>query len=192
MNKQEAMKILTDTKHDYEFCWSNDFRTGFFEGIDCSLKTVKQIDEPEKPILTKEEAEWLEHLKLIGNFTYCLYIITRQGWGYDFEFSSHEKKYKLSCANKNDGDENELTKNRLVNALIYGYEVEKEKLYTVELPNPNNLDYLMLQKDRRGKISVAWYCTDSWREDERVRLTEAEIKEDFEWAWQFAEEVEND
>ncbi len=133
MNKQEAMKILTDTKHDYEFCWSNDFRTGFFEGIDCSLKTIKQIDEPEKPILTKEEAEWLEHLKLIGNFTYCLYIITRQGWGYDFEFSSHGKKYKLSCANKNDGDENELTKNRLVNALIYGYEVEKEKIYTVRL-----------------------------------------------------------
>ena len=135
MNKQEAMKILTDTKHDYEFCWSNDFRTGFFEGIDCSLKTIKQIDEPEKPILTKEEAEWLEHLKLIGNFTYCLYIITRQGWGYDFEFSSHGKKYKLSCANKNDGDENELTKNRLVNALIYGYEVEKEKLYTVKFSN---------------------------------------------------------
>ena len=48
----------------------------------------------------------------------------------------------------------------------------------------------MLQKDRRGKISVAWYCTDRWREDERVRLTEAEIKKDFDWAWQFAKDVE--
>ncbi|RGC38697.1 DUF1642 domain-containing protein [Streptococcus gallolyticus] len=93
------------------------------------LDIINQLDEPEKPVLSKEEAEWLEHLKLIGNFTHCLYVITRQGWGCDFEFRSHGKKYKLSCASENDGDENELTKNRLVNALIYGYEVEKEKLY---------------------------------------------------------------
>lgn len=189
MNKQEAMKILTDTKHDYEFCWSNDFRTGFFEGIDCSLKTIKQIDEPEKPILTKEEAEWLEHLKLIGNFTYCLYIITRQGWGYDFEFSSHGKKYKLSCANKNDGDENELTKNRLVNALIYGYEVEKEKLYTVEIPNPHGLGHSILVKDMYGNIFITYVMNSDWRKSKVNQLTEAEIKKDFEWAWQFAKEV---
>lgn len=99
------------------------------------LDIINQLDEPEKPVLSKEEAEWLEHLKLIGNFTHCLYVITRQGWGCDFEFRSHGKKYKLSCASENDGDENELTKNRLVNALIYGYEVEKEKLYTVKFSN---------------------------------------------------------
>ena len=185
MNKQEAIeKIKNITAH--ETFMSERIWVKYDEVIDI----VNQIYEPEKPVLSKEEAEWLEHLKLIGNFTHCLYVISRQGWGCDFEFRSHGKKYKLSCASENDGDENELTKNRLVNALIYGYEVEKEKLYTVELPNPNSLDYLMLQKDRRGKISVAWYCTDSWREDERVRLTEAEIKKDFNWAWQFAKEVE--
>ena len=62
------------------------------------LDIINQLDEPEKPVLSKEEAEWLEHLKLIGNFTHCLYVITRQGWGCDFEFRSHGKKYKLSCA----------------------------------------------------------------------------------------------
>lgn len=185
MNKQEAIeKIKNITAH--ETFMSERIWVKYDEVIDI----VNQIYEPEKPVLSKEEAEWLEHLKSIGNFTHCLYVITRQGWGCDFEFRSHGKKYKLSCESKNDGGENELTKSRLVNAFLYGYEVEKEKLYTVELPNPNSLDYLMLQKDRRGKISVAWYCTDSWREDERVRLTEAEIKQDFAWAWQFAEEVE--
>lgn len=105
------------------------------EFIDVREKDIVSVDEPEKAVLNEEEAEWLEHLKLIGNFTRCLYVITRQGWGYDFEFRSHGKKYKLSCANKNDGDENEQTKNRLVNALIYGYEVKKEKLYTVKFSN---------------------------------------------------------
>ena len=187
MNKQEVIDDIENAIPDFIL---NDYQRGKEAGLSYALELVEELDEPEKAVLSKEEAEWLEHLKLIANSTHCQYVITRQGWGYHFEFCSHGKKYKLSCANKNDGDENELTKNRLVNALIYGYEVEKEKLYTVEIPNPNGLDYLMLQKDRRGKISVAWYCTDRWREDERVRLTEAEIKKDFDWAWQFAKDVE--
>ena len=48
-----------------------------------------------------------------------------EGWGHDFEFYVHEEKYKLSYRDDNDED-SEQTKNRLVNALIYGYEVEKE------------------------------------------------------------------
>lgn len=151
MNKQEAMKILTDTKHDYEFCWSNDFRTGFFEGIDCSLKTIKQIDEPEKPILTKEEAEWLEHLKLIGNFTY---------------------------ANKNDGDENELTKNRLVNALIYGCEVEKEKLYTVFQPATNEFLYTEPSGSLRSDAVTWTYAA----ETEEYHFTQQKLEELHYWA----------
>lgn len=186
MNKQEAIEKIENAIPDFLL---NDFQRGKETGLTYALELVEELDEPEKPVLSKEEAEWLEHLKLIANFTHCLYVITRQGWGHDFEFYVHEEKYKLSYRDDNDED-SEQTKNRLVNALIYGYEVEKEKLYTVEIPNPNGLDYLMLQKDRRGKISVAWYCTDRWREDERVRLTEAEIKKDFDWAWQFAEEVE--
>lgn len=130
MNKQEAIeKIKNITAH--ETFMSERIWVKYDEVIDI----VNQIYEPEKPVLSKEEAEWLEHLKSIGNFTHCLYVITRQGWGCDFEFRSHGKKYKLSCESKNDGGENELTKSRLVNALIYGYEVEKEKLYTVKFSN---------------------------------------------------------
>ncbi len=99
-----------------------------------TLSIVKELDEPEKPVLSKEEAEWLERLKKAKSFLNCLYIITRQGWGHDFEFYVHEEKYKLSYRDDNDED-SEQTKNRLVNALIYGYEVEKEKLYTVKFSN---------------------------------------------------------
>lgn len=153
------------------------------------LDIINQLDEPEKPVLSKEEAEWLEHLKLIGNFTHCLYVITRQGWGCDFEFRSHGKKYKLSCASENDGDENELTKNRLVNALIYGYEVKKEKLYTVEIPNPHGLGHTVLVKDMYGNIFITYVMNSDWRKSKVNQLTEAEIKKDFDWALQFVEEV---
>lgn len=186
MNKQEVIEAIENERTN---CDDTIWGGAYDEAIDDTLAIVRQLDEPEKAVLNEEEAEWLGRLKKAKSFLNCLYIITRQGWGHDFEFYVHEEKYKLSYRDDNDEDSKQ-TKNRLVNALIYGYEVEKEKLYTVEIPNPNGLDYLMLQKDRRGKISVAWYCTDRWREDERVRLTEAEIKKDFDWAWQFAEEVE--
>ena len=142
INKQEVIEAIENERTN---CDDTIWGGAYDEAIDDTLAIVRQLDEPEKAVLSKEEAEWLEHLKLIGNFTHCLYVITRQGWGCDFEFRSHGKKYKLSCASENDGDENELTKNRLVNALIYGYEVEKEKRYTAKLKISN--EYLSYDKD---------------------------------------------
>ena len=64
MNKQEAMKKLTDAKHIFRYCWSNDYaRDGFEEGINFALETVNKLDDPEKPVLTKEEAKWIKKLK---------------------------------------------------------------------------------------------------------------------------------
>lgn len=171
MNKQEAIKKLqSESRHH---CGEREcYKDGCTKNVelDIAIDIVNQIDEPEKPILPQFIADYI---------------------------ASEQRSYStLSEAIDNMDDEKEVlcwfydNSETFAKAWLFGYEVEKEKLYTVELPNPNSLDYLMLQKDRRGKISVAWYCTDRWREDERVRLTEAEIKKDFEWAWQFAEEVE--
>lgn len=130
---------------------------------------INQIDEPEKPVVPQFVADMIIKRKTAGQSV--------------IKAIENLRFYEDACKwVRNNGE-------TFVKAWLYGYEVEKEKLYTVELPNSNNLDHLMLQKDRRGKISIAWYCTDSWREDECVRLTEAEIKEDYGWAWQFAEEV---
>lgn len=129
MNKQEVIDEIENAIPDFIL---NDYQRGKEASLTYALELVEQLDEPEKPVLSKEEAEWLERLKKAKSFLNCLYIITRQGWGYDFEFYVHEEKYKLSYRDDNDED-SEQTKNRLVNALIYGYEVEKEKLYTVRL-----------------------------------------------------------
>ena len=76
----------------------------------------------------------------------------------------------------------------------FGYEVEKEKLYTVELPNPNCFGFgsIILRRNNEGKIYISFsiFNRKTWRGDENAQLTEAEIKQDFAWAWQFAKEVE--
>ena len=78
-------------------------------------------------------------------------------------------------------------------AWLYGYETEKEKLYTVELPSPNcpTDDHYILSRLKNGKIIVNRYCIEQWKKFGDCQLTEAEIKQDFDWAWQFAREVNN-
>lgn len=66
----------------------------------------------------------------------------------------------------------------MAEAWINGYTVEKEKLYTVDLPNGQPLV--------RG-INTLYFSQNLATEN--VKLTESEIRKDFEWAWQFAEEV---
>ncbi len=70
---------------------------------------------------------------------------------------------------------------------------EQEKLYTVEIPNPNGFIRLVLCKDCDGKLFVATFSGgDCWENFGKCKITESEIKKDFDWAWQFAKEVEND
>ena len=77
-------------------------------------------------------------------------------------------------------------------------DVEKEKLYTVEIPNPNGGEYgrVFLGKYSSGKVGLHCWTSykqinfdDSWKKDKIAQLTEAEIKEDFAWAWRYAKEV---
>lgn len=186
MNKQEAIDDIENAIPDFLL---NDYQRGKEAGLSYALELVEELDEPEKAVLSKEEAEWLERLKKAKSFLNCLYIITRQGWGHDFEFYVHEEKYKLSYRDDNDED-SEQTKNRLVNAILYGYEVEKEKLYTVDIPNPHGLGHTVLVKDMYGNIFITYVMNSDWRKSKVNQLTEAEIKKDFDWAWQFAEGVE--
>ena len=77
-----------------------------------------------------------------------------------------------------------------VKAWLYGYEIEKEKLYTVELPNPNAGGHVVLCKTSDGIVSITFVSIARWRGSKNVQLTEAEIKEDFEWAFRWAKDVE--
>ncbi|HEL2407420.1 TPA: DUF1642 domain-containing protein [Streptococcus suis] len=80
---------------------------------------------------------------------------------------------------------------KLHSAYIYGYKVLKEKLYTVEISNPNakgTNKIFLCKADNTGKVYI---CKGNFnpKKNKNLWLTEEEIKEDFDWAWQFAKEV---
>ena len=74
-----------------------------------------------------------------------------------------------------------------------GYVVKKEKLYTVEIPNPNSAGgKLVLSKQQSTGRLILEMLNSDINKPKYLHLTEDEIKEDFPWLWQFAEEVPED
>ncbi len=174
MTKQEVIEKIEACKSPF----TSEDDTIFNYGLDKALSIIKQLDEPEKPVVPQFVADWYEDNK--DEFEYNLYRLCIDFYGRKLHEDLHEWF---------DND-----KNKPIEVLVlmnkFGYEVEKEKLYTVELPNPNRTDVsLVLGLYNDGKVAIFAVCTDSWKYEKRYKLTEAEIKKDFDWAWQFAEEV---
>ena len=80
--------------------------------ISAREEEIVSVNEPEKPILSKEEAEWLEGL-----------IKFEKPWGQSIYNTYPGELYPDDL------------KERFVKAVLYGYEIEKEKLYTVKFSN---------------------------------------------------------
>lgn len=183
MNKQELIEKIEASKYSefiYDFDgWKEEKK--FNSGLDCALSYVNQLDEPEKPVVPQFVADWYESIK--DDFEYNLYKLCT-------DFREQKLRADLNGWFSNDN-------NKPIETLVlmhkFGYEVEKEKLYTVEIPNPNRADVsLVLGLYNDGKVAIFIVLIENWKYEKRYKLTESEIKQDFEWAWQFAEEVEND
>ena len=194
MNKQELIdklnKQLTTPSEGTDFDYGHDY------GIQRAIYLAEDLDEqqapinkPEKPVVPQFVADFYESIKD------------------DFE----NKVYELCLQYKHRGDELPQgvawwfgdSRNKPIETLVmmhkFGYEVEKEKLYTVEIPNPNDSGYskIYLAKNKDGKVELFTWSgytsiefADNWKQEENAQLTESEIKKDFDWAWQFAEGVE--
>lgn len=142
-----------------------------------TLEIVNKLDEPEKTVVPQFVADWYESIKY--DFEYSLYKLC-------LDFNKRELQEDLG-----EWFECDVSKpiETLVKMKLYGYEVEKEQLYTVEIPNPYGRERPILFKNRDGKVSVVFASNPCWRTVKDAKLTEAEIKEDFGWAWPFAKEV---
>ena len=185
MNKQEAIENINGL-------WSFVYEDGPFE-VDLinkrrAIDIISQIDEPQKPVVPQFVADWYEEHK--DNFEIYLSELCR-----NFTFNRERLNDKL--ANWYEQLENKPVQT-LVNMHQFGYEVQKEKLYTVEIPNPNDSGYskIYLAKNKDGKVELFTWSgytsiefADNWKQEENAQLTESEIKKDFDWAWQFAKEV---
>ena len=197
MNKQEVVSKLESAipKNNID-----DYQRGEAAGLNFALLLLAELDDPvrppepkplesEKPVVPQFVADWYESIKD------------------DFE----NKVYELCLQYKHRGDELPQgvawwfgdSRNKPIETLVmmhkFGYEVEKEKLYTVEIPNPNDSGYskIYLAKNKDGKVELFTWSgytsiefADNWKQEENAQLTESEIKKDFNWAWQFAEEAD--
>lgn len=174
MNKQEAIeKLQSEAVNHYSET------SGWFKEIKLDIVTdiVNQIYEPEKHVVTQFVADWYEENK--DDFEYNLYRLCIDY----YERKLHEDLHEWFGNDKNKPIEVLVLMNK------YGYEVEKEKLYTVEIPNPHGFGHNVLIKDMYKNIYITYVMNSDWQKNEVSRLTEAEIKKDFDWAWQFAKEV---
>lgn len=190
MNKQEFQQTIKNMKPPKFFTAvtiNEAYEAGFEEAKGNALCNSCFLNEPEKPVVPKFVADWLE--------------VCKENLGFSLSSAmSHSTSAMKAQPNKVQGWFN-LRDNQetFAKAWLFGYEVEKEKLYTVEIPNPNASGYgkTYLAKNKDGKVELySWSSytsidfADNWKQEENAQLTESEIKQDFGWAWQFAEEVE--
>lgn len=178
MNKQEAIEKIEKEKSNLN-AWEDLTRN---RALNDALAIVRKIYEPEKSKVPNFVAEWIEYCKsnkltLLGAFD----PVSEHGIGLANTFTGEVWKC-IDWAKRN--------QDTFAKAWLFGYEVEKEKLYTVELPNPHSYidTHTRLARNYKGKVVLE--VQDWLNTFESYKLTESEIKEDFEWAWQFAKEVE--
>lgn len=163
MNKQEAIEKIKST-----LIHENTRHLGKVVNVYGVIDIIKQIDEPKKVKLPKYVDTWYQGAKYNG---YDLYEAMTA-----FEIPDKVDTWI------------QWNSETFARAWLYGYEVEKEKLYTVELPNPNGDSnrYGLCKVD--GRIIIGSFVF-GLNKAINTKLTEAEINKDFAWAWQFAEEV---
>ena len=174
MNKQELIKKLKELLTTPSELEGYDFNYGHDFGIERAITLVEQLDEPEKVAVPKFVADWIEWCKknnitLLGACTaICnnknIRSLDASGW-----------------AMKN--------QETFAKAWFYDYEVDKEKLYTVEIPRRGNPDHSVLRKYVDGKVCIDRHLFDNWRDYKCFQLTEEEIKKEHGWTWKYAEEV---
>lgn len=142
------------------------------------MDLIDQLDEPKKVVIPQFVADWIDAHNLHGNNPLREYrdleIDFNEGW------TDEEDAAVYHWVN-----ENPYT---FIDALRYGYEVEKEKLYHVV----NKENYFLLRK-YDGLVDILHALTamsrDKYGKDTRFMLTEQEIKNYDERFWVFAEEV---
>ncbi|MFM0781640.1 DUF1642 domain-containing protein [Streptococcus suis] len=165
MNKQEAIEQL-----EWNVVRTSDFDRAedvvVFEKV---KNIISQIHEPQKVVVPAFIDSYIRYAKTEGM---SLFIAMDNA-------QNKESEWIIT---------NEET---FARAWLDGYEVEQEQLYTVEIPDPNSrYTYRFLSKNDRG-VFIDGSCDDCWKDYNRNHLTESEIKQDFAWAWQWAEPVED-
>ena len=115
MNKQEAIESIKKI--------SEGLLEEKFVSLESVIDIVSKIDEPQKVAIPNYVAEWIDYVKK-QNFSLKLAL------GNWLMSEKLEKWLQYS-----------YNQDIFASAWLDGYDVEKEKLYTVEIPDPNSYVY---------------------------------------------------
>ncbi|BAO06337.1 phage protein, putative [Enterococcus mundtii QU 25] len=186
MNKQELIDKLASLVGSMEdFKGITAFHDGKYAGLEHALELIQQLDEPQKPVVPKFVAEWLEKMrKQLVSYHFESGARFMMFIGIDY----HQRRGLLTLNEKvrrwleKDGNEVKLS-----NAIDYGYEVEQEPLYYVYFPEITasaGIGEAYLMKTRNG-VELA-----DNNDFDDMKFTEQEIKTIDERYWAFAVPVE--
>lgn len=162
MNKQELIKNLGYVRYSD----TDDERYNYYnKGIDTAISFAKKLAEPEKPVVSQFVADWYEENK--NDFEYNLYRLCIDFCGRKLHEDLHEW-FKFD-------------KNKPIETLIlmheFGYEVEKEKLYTVFQPATNEFLYTEPSGSLRSDAVTWTYAA----ETEEYHFTQQKLEELHYW-----------
>lgn len=166
MDKQELIDILEKLECSTE---SLSYDNGYEQGIYDSLSHVILLDEPKKVVVPKFVADFIED----GNhYDKIAFLVHQKYLGINSLMRECPVKDWLMSVDY-----------ETVLSLVNGYEVEKEQLYYVLLPEMGEYEskYFL---DQDGELSVDNQLC------EYYKLTEQEIKSIDERYWPFAVKVE--
>ena len=105
-----------------------------------AIKLIKQLDEPEKPVVPQFVADWYEENKTNLEYNIWEYI-----YNWDKQNISQIKIWFDYSSNK--------PLQTLINMKQFGYEVEKEKRYIIKLKGvPDGAKFL-----KYAKVTQEWY-----------------------------------
>ena len=166
MNKQEKEDLI-QVLCDIGGCEAEDeWARGYDEGINAAIEVVKEIKVQGKVVVPRPVAEMIEIYK--GKEISLAYLMRYfKGWHNKVNKGTMDSETLVWIVNNLE---------EFLDAWIHGYEVEKEQLYYVKLPE---IGYM-----RFGK--KYFYSTD--KEDAK-RYTENQIKAIDERYWPFAVKV---
>ncbi|KAF1166397.1 DUF1642 domain-containing protein [Streptococcus agalactiae] len=174
MNIEEAKKAIRELDA-FNYC---DFKGNLVRKIDV-LSILDQIDKPQ-PEVPQIIFDIIKKFKDENRSFYSLLE----------NISAVKETWEWLNTPKAGAKESDLMQAWLAYSNIT---VQKEKLYTVEIPDPNyNESVVILSRNLSGYISIAIANNKGWRDRKANQLTESEIRKDFDWAWQWAKEVRND
>ncbi|HEM5086022.1 TPA: DUF1642 domain-containing protein [Streptococcus suis] len=194
MNKQEAIEIIEQSKIKIANRERVIFKAGEiiercvqvdYVPLEVVVNTIDQIHEPQKVVVPKFVAEWYERNK--DDLNTAIY-------------STITKTYRKVNGENDDlldvfeewlvYEDNSIL--ILIQMQFFGFEIEQEKLYTVEIPDPNRkgTNRIYLGKSDPNSKVIIHKGNFNPKKNKNLWLTEEEIKKDFDWAWQFREEVD--